>query len=74
MGPSGGHKTLAFPFQQVAELVELGKILCKDDVVDTVDVLDLALRDDDNAGIVLQERFPPVQPVRLEGIAGAENT
>ena len=41
-------------------------------MVNAFTVLDLTLRDNDDAGIVLKERLPPVLPVRLEGITRAQ--
>ncbi len=74
MRPAAGQKALAGSRKEVAELGELDKIFGEDHVVNTVFVLDLALRDDHDAGVVLKERFPPVLPVRLEGIARTEYT
>ena len=72
VGPAACDKTLGGTRKQVAELAKLGGILGNDHMVDPVFVLDLCLRDEGDPGIVLKERFPSVEPVRLEGIAGSK--
>jgi hypothetical protein len=68
MGPAAGDKTLGCTRKQVAELTELFRLCCEDDMVNPVFVLNFDLRNDDNTGIILKERLPPGKPVRLEGI------
>jgi hypothetical protein len=53
VGTAARGKTPALPFHKVAKLAELGEIFGKDQVVDARNVLDLALRDDHDTGIIL---------------------
>ena len=73
MRATAREKTFTCPFQKVLQFIELRKILCKNQVMNPVFILNFTGRNNERAGIVFKKRFPCFPPDRLKGVSGAED-
>ncbi len=71
--PPSGPDVAACRCKDPGEVRESGKVAHQDQVMDPVAVLHFCRRNDEDAGIVIEERFPNLPPGGKECIAAPEN-